>query len=379
MDVAVLHLFPYDVLPAVALARGCESVKTIFINHSDHTFWLGAGVAHRIAHLRTQNDQFLAQRRRLRSDRASLLPIPLPHVKNRLSREQAKRELGYDTNSTVLLTIASPFKYESRAGLTFLDLVEPVVKQSSNTMLIAVGPRPDGAWREASLNTDGRIVPLGTQWDNELLYCAADIYLDSVPFSSITSLLEAGARSIPLLGMQPPNGGLDLMGAGAPGLDSAMLFADDPVSYQSILSRLVDDPLYRRTHGQRVADHIAANHTGAQWLTFLQTVYSELEGSDVRGCFSDDVEHVEHTPLMVTLEQLYPTLNIRRLLANHLGALPFAKRVSLTWRLHTLGFDLCFLNLLPSPASTVVRSFGSRAKHYTRHISNKLTAATARC
>ena len=42
--VVVLHIFPYDVIPILALATGCDA-KTVYVNHSDHTFWLGASVS----------------------------------------------------------------------------------------------------------------------------------------------------------------------------------------------------------------------------------------------------------------------------------------------------------------------------------------------
>ena len=37
MDIVVLHLYPYDIIPVLALAVGCDSIKTVFINHSDFT------------------------------------------------------------------------------------------------------------------------------------------------------------------------------------------------------------------------------------------------------------------------------------------------------------------------------------------------------
>lgn len=377
MDIAILHLFPYDILPTVALSHGCDSTKTLFINHCDHTFWSGASIAHHIAHLRTQNTQFLTQRRKLRMNCSSLLPIPLNHVEtDGPSAEQAKRMLGYTPNTTVLVTIASPFKYES-GRVRFLDLVEPIVRRFSNTVLIAVGPRAEGTWKTASVETGGRIVPLGTQWDNELIYRAADIYLDSVPFSSITSLLEAGVRGIPLLGLKyPADDDLFLLGAGAPGLERAMLFANDPTEYQTLLTRLVEDAAYRRTQGHRVKEEILSTHTGAGWLEFRQTMYSALDDTNIRGCLSDDDEKAEHTELTHALQQLYPKLNIRRLLANHLGHLPFATRVAITWRLYMIGFDLCVLNLLPSPISAKVRYLGSRAKYHWQYATRKLGNAT---
>ena len=65
MDVIALHLFPYDIIPTLALAAGCDSSKIVFVNHADHTFWVGSSVCHSIVHLRSQSPQFLRERRGL--------------------------------------------------------------------------------------------------------------------------------------------------------------------------------------------------------------------------------------------------------------------------------------------------------------------------
>ena len=75
-DIVVLHLFPYDIVPVLALAAGCDPVKTIFVNHADHAFWVGAGVSHVIAHLRKQPPQFSERRRGLNPERCSSFPFP---------------------------------------------------------------------------------------------------------------------------------------------------------------------------------------------------------------------------------------------------------------------------------------------------------------
>ena len=210
MDVIVLHLFPYDIIPLLALAAGCESAKVLFVNHSDHTFWIGASVAHWIVHLRRQSVQFLKERRGLDPNQSSILPIPIVHSPIKITRTQAKLKLGYEPDVVLLLTIATPFKYSAPNQVGFLDLVTPVIIQLPKAVLIAVGANPEGSWRSANIQTNGRIVPLGTRWDNDLLYAAADIYLDSVPFSSITSLLEAGSHGLPLIGYRLPKPGLTL-------------------------------------------------------------------------------------------------------------------------------------------------------------------------
>ena len=40
-DLVVMHLFPDDVIPLIAFADRDSLPPIIFVNHSDHTFWLG--------------------------------------------------------------------------------------------------------------------------------------------------------------------------------------------------------------------------------------------------------------------------------------------------------------------------------------------------
>ena len=364
VDIVVLHLYPYDVIPVLALATGCESVKTLFINHSDHTFWIGASVANLVVHLRRQSQEFLSKRRGLRTEDSSILPIPLVYSPPSITRTQAKRELGYDPDVVLLLTIASPFKYGASGQICFLDLVNPVLAKLPQTVLIAVGPERKGAWRSASIHTNGRVVPLGKRWDNDLLYAAADIYLDSVPFSSITSLLEAGSHGVPLLGYSSLNSELGLLGPGAPGLDGTMQLANDPVCYQALLTRLITDLEFRHVSGQRTQTNIFSLHMGRNWTEQAHELYAKAERCADRNCLTGNHESISTSPLHIALVTLYGKARFsgRQLIGEYIGSLPYYTRLSITWRLFLGGFDLCLLNLLPPPTDTVIRHVMRRAK-----------------
>jgi hypothetical protein len=362
MDIIALHLYPYDIIPVLALATGWGSGKTLLVNHSDHTFWLGASVANSIVHLRAQSVEFLTKQRGLKPDSSSVLPIPLSHSRPSVTSLEAKRALGYPPDTTLLLTIASPFKYSSPGRIGFLDLVSPVIAKFPRAILIAVGSEPKGSWQMASIQTKGRIVPVGARSDNDLLYAAADVYLDSVPFSSITSLLEAGSRGVPLLGYLEPEAGLDLLGPGAPGLNNTMILASNPDSYRTLLARLITDAEFRRQSGQCIQTQILSLHTGTNWINTVHALYAQVEGNGHRGCLLGNGDRFEKSALNLALAQLYPPWNVCKLIAKFLGTLPYGSRVSVTWRLYLKGFDFCFLNLLPSRASAIVRRVGRWAK-----------------
>ena len=370
MDVVVLHLFPYDIVPVLALAAGCEAAKVAFINHSDHTFWAGAGVAHSIVHLRRQSAGFLRNRRGLEPDQSSTLAIPMVHSPRTITKAEAKRRLGYDANVVLLLTIASPFKYSSPGRMGFLELVAPVIEKHPQAVLIAVGPDSKGAWQAAGVQTKGRIVPLGTRWDNDLFCAAADVYLDSVPFSSITSLLEAGIHGIPLLGFSPPDGELELLGPGAPGLDNAMEMGNDVESYRSLLTRLITDEEFRCRSGQRIQAQILSLHSGVNWIHALNDVYARLEETADRKCLVGANDAFKADGLNGALAELYrqPSSRPRTLIGKYIGAFSYCFRVPMTWRLYRIGFGLCFLNLLPPPADAITRRAGRWAEKILRRL-----------
>ena len=67
--------------------------------------------------------------------------------------------------------------------------------------MVGAGERPD--WTAAVERTNGRIVTYPERAGTSVLYDAADIYVDSFPAVSITSLLEAGSLGIPLVTRDP--------------------------------------------------------------------------------------------------------------------------------------------------------------------------------
>lgn len=379
-DLIVLHLWPYDTVPVIALAAGCDDVPTVLVNHSDHTFWIGGSVAHSVVHLREQSPKFLLERRSIDPLRAYTLPIPLVYQPYSVDRDQAKRALGYDPDKVVLLTVASPFKFSALGHVNFLDLVVPVLEKSLNATLIAIGPKCNEEWQTASRKTGGRIKTLGARWDTNQFYAAADVYLDSVPFSSITSMLEAGCHGLPVLGLVPETECLSLLGPGAPGLEGAMELATDSDDYRTRLTRFISDSGLREEGGQRLQKRILACHTGDGWQENLRKIYNDLESFGPRGCLVSDQDAFDTTGLDLALFQLYAHAHEpdheRRLIRNYIGALPYFSRLSVSRRLSKEGFGVSRLNSLPPPLSGLVRGIGRPAKRILNHIRSSLDVRT---
>lgn len=358
-DLVVLHLFPYDVIPVIALASLHGGPKVLYIHHSDHTFWIGGRVSHEVVHVRAQQPAFLAQRRHLRPGIGSILPIPLAYRAPSMSRKQAKFVLGVSEETVVLLTIASAFKYAAPGRVGLLELVMPLLMAQPNVILMAVGPVPEGPWAAAVQASGGRVMALGTQHDNEARYCAADIYLDSVPFSSVTSILEAGTHGAALLGYAPPSPDLHTLGPGAPGLEDTMLLADSPEAYRALLQRLVVDGAFRQEQGALARARILDRHTGPGWSRALSDLYTALPGLTNGHCLTASQDAFEVSELNLALIHLYQKVQspraLSQLVRHFLKPLDFSVRARLVWRLYRKGLGAHPASLAPSATHAAAR------------------------
>jgi hypothetical protein len=354
-----LHLFPYDIVPVIALAAGCDGVRKILVNQTDHTFWIGASVIDLLVHCRNQSPRFLTHRRGLDISRSAELPIPLPPISRGRSTSEAKRELGYGDDTIVLLTIATAFKYESAQGPSFLELVTPVLERMPKVVLIAIGPEPTGEWRAAEVHTKERVSALGARWDTDLFYDAADIYIDSYPFSSSTSLLEAGIRGVPLLAYCPPGPDTLILGPGAPGIETPLHRAGDPHAFRQLLSRLIADLDLRQQSGEAARDSILSKHTGAGWRAAVESLHQQLEAVSQAPTFVGQTEVFETGSLDLAVARLYrrAQTDLPAMIHRTVSEWPWWRRFRLLRQLQRQGFRVYPSSLLPRPAAECISRY----------------------
>lgn len=273
-DVVVLHVHPFDVLPAVAFAGESSTPPVVLVNHADHVFWLGTGVADAVACIRESGLRLALERRGLTASTCALLPIPVAPAARTLTRAEAKRALGLRSDAVLLLTVAQAQKFAPAGEPGFLDLVAPAVESNPCAVLIAVGPTASGEWREARRHTGGRILAVGPHEDVARYYEAADVYVDSYPFSSLTSLLEAGSFGTPILSFRPYGPEAEVLTADDPALGDALVVAASVREYGTALSRLLADPRARELVGERARARIEEAHTGPGWTARLEELYT---------------------------------------------------------------------------------------------------------
>jgi hypothetical protein len=276
-DRAVIHSAPSDVVPALALAGPPRLVPTVLVNHADHVFWLGTGAADVVAHLRYGAVSVSATHRGISRARSVVVPIPLDQPPPASRREAARAQLGVGPSDVLVLTIAAEYKFADSGGTHFLDAVLPAVESDSRIVVRAIGPRPIGRWLAAEEASLGRVRALGEQSEIADYYVAADIYLDSFPVPSFTSLLEAGQAGVPVVarsGFDSHGGYLEL-----DELDGVKGFVRAR-SASEVTSALVAwgcDSQVRLAAGAALREQLRATHSGTGWLRSVEAAYRRAE------------------------------------------------------------------------------------------------------
>ncbi|WP_195759960.1 glycosyltransferase [Paracoccus sp. S-4012] len=272
-DIVVLHADNFDIVPVLALAGMERRPPVLLLNHSDHVLWLGAGFADLVVNTRRSGLELCVARRGIPRERNALMPLCLEPMPRTLSRVEAKRILGLPEDSVVLLTIARAVKYRALGGASFADTLVPVLRDDPRVHLVAVGPGGAVDWSAAMAAVPGRIHLHPERPDTATFFQAADIYIDSFPFPSITSLFEAGLFGLPLVSFYPFGPGCEVMGADSPGIDGVLVRCESASAYRAELNRLLAAPSRRVAVGERTRANIEATNIGEGWLRALEAVY----------------------------------------------------------------------------------------------------------
>ncbi len=277
-DLVILHIHNNDVIPMIAFADKNQSPPILLLDHADHMFWLGARISDIVISLRDSGMQLAQKRRSIEAQRNILLPIILEPIQRSISRTEAKKQIGVPASSILILSVARAVKYKTINGLSFADAHVQLLEKYKQAILIVIGPGEHPDWIAAIQQCQGRLRALSETEETAVFFQAADIYVDSFPFSSNTSLLEAGSYSLPLVSRFPYSSeDCKILGTDMPGLNENIIEVKDIKEYTKILSKLIESEDFRTSLGEKTRKKIAETHTGKEWKRFLCNVYYRAE------------------------------------------------------------------------------------------------------
>ena len=275
-DLIVLHVHNQDIIPFLALAGMRERPPVVLLNHADHVLWVGAGMVEAVVSTRRSGADLCVARRGIPADRNFVLPLCLERAPRRLTRSEAKYRIGLPKDSVMILTIARAVKFRPIDGLGFADAFVPLLKCDRRRHLVVIGPLGTVDWSAAEAQVPGQIIVMAERADTATFYEAADIYVDSFPFPSITSLLEAGLREVPLITRYPYGLGCEIMGADSVGIDDVLVRTRRLSEFRETLHALLADSGGRHDLGRRTRASIEATNLGPAWRQHLRALYDDV-------------------------------------------------------------------------------------------------------
>lgn len=340
-DAVVLHVYSQDAVPMIAFSEPDKHPPVLFLNHGDHLFWLGASISDVVINLRDAATDLSITRRGIAPERNVMVPtIVAPAVRTK-SREEAKKLLGLAPDSIFLFSAARGIKYKTVDGVTFADPHVELLKRHPKAQLwvLGAGDRPD--WAPAIEATGGRIKPMPESRDTKTLFEAADICVDSFPFVSSTSLMEAAGLGTPLVSRFYGPKAARIFAINHPGIDKPTLHGSTEAEYVANLERLISDPALRESKGREALESVLHYHTPPSWLSFIEKAYAraaELPPLDSKTVFGpNEVETFSHGEPDKRMYDVFGFSTSMDLLKAYPGLMPMPQRLELLGRLRREG------------------------------------------
>ena len=334
-DIVVLHTANSDVIPSIAFAQPDRFPPVFFLNHSDHMFWLGSAISHVVGSMRQAALNIATERRGIAPERSLLVPILATPPSRSTERAKAKEKLGLAADEILMISVARAQKFRTLEGLTYADVHVPLLRDRPNARLVVVGggERPD--WDDASAQVGGRIQSLEPQ-DPKPWFEAADIYVDSFPFCSATSMMEAASYAIPCVSRFLWPDSARISGMDHPGLAGPMLEGRTNDEYLALIRSLIDSPDTRKQSGDAILQSVKRSNATPGWNRHMEDAMDAAmhlppaEPDQVCGNLLHEVPNMGEPD--VRLQSLYgfspPFMDLLR---GHLTLLPLGERLR-AWR-----------------------------------------------
>ncbi len=335
-DTVVLHAYGQDPVPVMAFADPKRRPPVLVLNHADHMFWMGAAIADVVINMREAAQDLSVARRGIEQRRNIVVPTVIsPPVRTR-SRDEARKKLGIPKDAILLFSAARGMKYRTVDGAPYTAPFVDLLKKHPKAQLLVLGAGNMPDWQADADAVDGRIQSLAERPDARIFHEAADIYVDSYPFVSSTSMMEAAGLGVPMVSRFYGPREARIFAINHPGIDKPTLHAATERQFVEHLDRLISDPVFREAKGREAREAVLYYHTPPGWLAFIERAYrlaEELPPVDGAAMFAagarEAFSHVEPDRSLYEIFGFSPG-NQWNLLRGYLGVMPLGERLK-TW------------------------------------------------
>lgn len=276
-DLVILHTHNMDVIPFLALAGMNARPVVALLNHADHGFWIGSTLVDAVISSRRSGQALCAKRRGIEDARNLLLPLCLGSEAMPVGdKAQARRSLGISDDRIVLLSVARAGKFRPFEGGSLAEALAGILRADPRLLYMAVGAGPDYANAAEFSDVRQQVLAIAETPHTADFYAGADIYIDTFPFASVTSLFEAGLYRLPLLTRYEFGPGCEVLGADSIGFDRSIQRATTAAEFAAAIRRFAESPALRAAVGDAARAEIESTNIGDAWSAELSRCYAQL-------------------------------------------------------------------------------------------------------
>lgn len=186
-----LFTHPNDLLPMITFGKFHPCEISLF-NHADHTFWIGGKWIDNILDFRSPGMAVTKKCRNVNS--SELLLLPVDHTYSRVSKKEAKQQLGLTADVRIVGTLTNISKiFSEKNEVSFADFLLSRAILHSHLQFMIVGLTKDDfiSLLSKTAALPSNIICLGLVTDPDKYYKAFDYFIEPFPIASPLGMLDA--------------------------------------------------------------------------------------------------------------------------------------------------------------------------------------------
>lgn len=161
---------------------------TYYINHADHTFWLGTSVIDELIDFRSLGQE-ITRRKRGFDGLTKILPLTL-NDKRAHNKKETRKKLNLHSDDIAVVIMSSAFKLIPDGEYNIFNIVKYVIGFNSKVKFLVIGMSQE-QYEELSENSvPENVICFGVLEDFSEIISAGDFVLDTFPLNSYMALLE---------------------------------------------------------------------------------------------------------------------------------------------------------------------------------------------
>lgn len=247
----ILHIHPHDVIPSLVFSSQKLKSPVFFLNHAEHTYWLGAPVTDFLLQIRESNILKDSENRNIPVQDQFFLPIPVDESYSLKKTEK---------NTFNIISIGRASKYEPNQEYNFYEEALKIVKKFEHVVFTIVGIELNNPNRK--IYTHERLIFIHPTRDINPYIETADLYLEGFPIPSFTSLLEPAMAGVPFVLHYNPASVYKVFDDNN---QKGIFYPQDLKSWELEVERIIKDENYKKLITRQQLTYLQENYSSQGW------------------------------------------------------------------------------------------------------------------